>query len=391
MPLARRHFLTLSTAFALPCASAAQEATPSPTPRLIKRADWSATPLWRARIEARQGLVLAEVTVLRRLENGLILLVREEPPGVIGDAVAQHVRLERRDAEGRVVWQQRVSGLPSRFGTFVSRYAPGSGTQRSLLVMTFLPGDHRRMAAYGRIVEFDEAAGQVRALGAIARPRTKTWIDGEVFEVHGARRLDGDRVLLYGGFGSGPYAWWIAAMRLDGTVLWQAMSQSSAGEVSSMRVVPGGFEASVFIIMSWPNTANVGLFRMRFDEAGRITGSLKVATGRALLFTADGTAITLGEGEPRVLGVEDRQGRRRTVALLKTASEIRQRLDDGSFLLYDTGDHDLIVAGDGRTSIHLERDVRSDTIIADGSIFTAACLDDDKCQARDLALYRRPW
>lgn len=387
----RRRLLAAVATAAFSRAVSAQDEPPRPNPRLIKRSEWSANPLWRAGLDARPGFTLAEVKVLRRLDDGLILLVREQPPGIGGEIAAQHVRLERRNAAGEVVWQQPVPGLPVRFGTFASRYVAGSGTQRSHLVMTFLPADNRRAAAYGRIVEIDETAGRLRALGAIARPRSKEWIEDEVFEFHGALRLDGDRLVLYGGFGTGPYQWWIAATRLDGTKLWEAMGRNSAGEVTSMRVVPGGLEASVLVIMAWPNTANVGLFRMRFEEAGRLSGSLKVATGRGLLFAPDGTVVTLGEGERRALMVEDRQGRRRTVAVLSKAAEVRHRLDDGAFVLYDDSDHDLIVSSDGRSAVHIERDVRYDAVLADGSMFTATCVKDDDCQTRELALHRRPW
>lgn len=390
MPLVRRLFLVTSALAALPTALAAQGEPPRPTPRLIKRSDWAATPLWRARLEAATNRVVAEVKALRRLADGLILLVREEPMGAGGNVVAQHVRLERRDAAGRVLWQQPVPGLPPRFGTFHAEYIAGTGIQHSLLVATFLPGDNRRAALYGRIIEVDETAGGLRALGGVARPRTKEWIEDEVFEFHGVLRLGGDRLALYGGFGSGPYQWWIALLQLDGTLLWQAMGHTSAGEVTALRVVPGGFEASVHVIMAWPDASNVGVFRMRFDDAGRLAGSVKMTANGALLFAPDGSAITLGDGPPAHLIIEDRYGRRRTLAVLPAGAHLRYRLDDGTLVMFDEGDHDLVVSADGRAAFHIERDIRYEAILADGSIFAAACPDDD-CRVRELALCRRPW
>jgi len=346
--------------------------------------------LWRARLDARQGFVLGAVKVLRRLDDGLLLLVREEPPGIGGDAVTQHVRLERRDAAGRVVWQQPVPGLPQRLGTFACVYVAGAGAQRPLLVMTFLPADNRRTAPYGRIVEVDEATGQLRALGAIARPRTKEWIEGEVFELHGVLRLDSDRLAVHGGFGSGPYQWWIGQMRLDGTLLWQAMGHSSAGEVTALRAVPGGFDASVHIVIAWPNTANVGVFRMRFDHAGKLVGSTKMTANGALHFAPDGSVATVGVDRPPTLIIEDRQGRRRTLAVLPDGASLRYRLDDGAFVLFDDSDHDLVVLGNGRGAFHIERDLSAEAILADGSIFAARCVEED-CKARELSLHRRPW
>jgi len=84
--------------------------------------------------------------------------------------------------------------------------------------MTFLPVDHRKQAAYGRIVEVDEASGRMRPLGGIARPRSREWIEDEAIELDGALRLEGGRIALHGGFGSGPFSWWVALMRLDGTL-----------------------------------------------------------------------------------------------------------------------------------------------------------------------------
>ena len=54
--------------------------------------------------------------------------LRQEPVGASGDPVAQFVRLERRDATGRMLWQQSVPGLPTRFGTFNAKYVAGTGT-----------------------------------------------------------------------------------------------------------------------------------------------------------------------------------------------------------------------------------------------------------------------
>ena len=196
---------------------------------------------------------------------------------------------------------------------------------------------------------------------------------------------------VYGGFDTGPFRWWFAQIRLDGTTLWATMGHTSAGEVTSMRVVPGGFEAGVHVVMAWPNTANVGGFRMRFDAGGRLVGSLKMPVRRGLLFMPDGSAATLGEEPDRPLEVEDRFGRRRTVALLPGATDLRLRLDDGAFVLYDSGDHDLVVSADGRAALHIERAVSASEILADGTIFTAACEKDDSCTARTLALYPRPW
>jgi hypothetical protein len=386
----RRHLLAAAAAF-LSSAVAGQGAPVRPTPRPIKRSEWAAAPLWRGRLEARPGLVIVEARAMRRLEDGLILLVREEPVGAGGNPVVQHVRLERRDATGRMVWQQAVPGLPGRFGTFAAHYVAGAGTQRALLVMTYLPVDNRRAALYGRIVEVEESAGKLRALGGIARPRTKEWIGEEVVEFHGALRLGGDRLALYGGFGMGPYQWWIALMQLDGTRLWEAMGHTSAGEVTALRAVPDGFEASVHVIMAWPDASNVGVFRMRFDNAGRLVGSVKMTGNGALLFAPDGSAITLGEGPPPTLIVEDRHGRRRTLAVLPAgAAHLRYRLDDGSLVMFGEGDNELVVSADGRAAVHVERDIRYDTILTDGSIFSATCADDD-CRARDLALHRRPW
>ena len=99
----------------------------------------------------------------------------------------------------------------------------------------------------------------------------------------------------------------------------------------------------------------------------------------------------LGEGDRRTLDVEDRQGRRRTVAVLGAATELRHRLDDGAFVLYDQSDRELIVSSDGRRAVHIELDGRYDAILGDGSIFTAACEDGNDCRARALSLHRRPW
>ncbi len=390
MPVHRRHLLTAGAATLLPWPLAGQDTPPRPIPRPIKRSEWAAAPLWRARLEAGQGFVVAETKVLRRLEDGLILLVREEPPGAGGNPVAQTVRLERRDAAGRVLWQQSVPGLPYRFGRFHAEYVAGTGTERAVLVMTYLPVDQRRAALHGRIVEVEQSTGKLRALGGIARPRTKEVIEGQVFEFHGALRVGGDRLALYGGFGTGPFQWWVTLMQLDGTKLWETMGGTSAGEVTALRAVPGGFEASVHVIMAWPNTANVGVFRMRFDEAGRIVGSLKMTGNGALLFAPDGSAITLGEGPPPTLIVEDRHGRRRTLAVLPTGAYLRYRLDDGAVVLFDAGDLELVVSADGRAAVHIERDIRFASILADGSIFSATCTDDD-CRTRELALHKRPW
>ena len=370
---------------------AGQDSLPRPTPRLIRRSEWAATPLWRAPLEARQGFVVAEVRVQRRLVDGLIALVRETPPGIGGESQAQHVWLERRDAEGRVAWRQAVPGLPDRFERFAAQYVAGSGARRSLLVTSFLPADKRRSALYGRMVEIEETAGTLRALGGVARPRTKEWIADEAFELYGVLRQDDDRLVVYGGFGTGPFRWWIAQMRLDGTKLWETMGQTSAGEVTSMRGVAGGFEASVHVVMAWPNTANVGAFRMRFDASGRLVGSLKTPVRRGHLFTPDGSSATLSEEADGLLQVEDRLGRRRAVALLPGATDLRLRLDDGSFVLSDGSDNDLVVSGDGRTALHVERKASADAILADGTIFTAVCEKDDPCATRTLALYRRPW
>jgi len=390
MPVHRRHLLTAGTAALLSWPLAAQDTPPRPTPRLIKRTEWAAAPLWRARLEARPGAVIAEASVLRRWEDGLILLVREEAAGAGGDPVAQTVRLERRDAMGRVLWQQSVPGLPPRFGTFQARYIAGTGTQRALLVMTYLPGDNRRAALYGRFVEVDESAGKLRALGGIARPWTKEAIEGEVFEFHGALRVGGDRLALYGGFGTGPYRWWIALMQLDGTKLWETMGRTSAGEVVALRAVPGGFEASVHVIMAWPNTANVGVFRMRFDEGGRLAGSMKIGDTGVLLFAPDGSAISVSTDQPPTLIVEDRDGRRRTLAVLPAGAHLRHRLDDGSLAMWGDGDMELVVSADGRSAVNIERDILSDSILADGSIFSATCTAEE-CRSRDLTLCRRPW
>jgi len=389
MLLRRRPLLAIAALAVLPRPGASQGDLPRPVPLTIKRSQWAAAPEWRGRLDARAGFVIGAVEVLRRLDDGLVLLVREEPSRNGGEPATQHVRLERRDATGRVVWQQSVPGLPGRFGTFNIRYVAGSAQQPSLLVMTFLPVDHRKQAPYGRIVEVDEATGRMRALGGIARPRTREWIDGDVFEFHGALRLEGGRLALYGGFGSGPYSWWVALMRLDGTLLWQAMGQTSAGEVTALRAVPGGYEASVHVIMAWPDASNVGVFRMRFDEAGRLVGSLKMTANGALLFAPDGSAITLGEGSPPVLIVEDRQGRRRFLAALPAKVSLRYRLDDGALVLFDD-DYDLVVSGDGRTAFRIERDSRYDTILSDGRIFVATC-PGDECATRELALHKRPW
>ncbi len=380
MPLHRRPLLLAAAAAALPRPGASQGDLPRPVPRLIRRSEWSAAAEWRSRLDARAGFVIAAVEVLRRLDDGLVLLVREEPPRIGGEPAIQHVRLERRDAAG---------GLAGRFGTFHAEYIAGSGPQASLLVMTFLPADHRKQAPYGRIVEVDEAAGRLRPLGGIARPRTREWIEDEVFEFHGALRLEGGRLALYGGFGSGPYSWWVALMRLDGTVLWQAMGQTSAGEVTALRAVPGGFDASVHVIMAWPHASNVGMFRMRFDEAGRLVGSVKMTGNGPLLFAPDGSAITVGEGPPPVLIIEDRHGRRRSVAVLPADVSLRYRLDDGALVMFDD-DCDLVVSGDGRAAFRIERDIRYDTILSDGRVFVAAC-PGDECATRELALHKRPW
>lgn len=390
MSVSRRHFLVAAILPTLPRHVAGQDPQPRLTPRLIRRTNWAAAPLWRVRLEARPGFALAETRVLRRLEDGLVLLVREEPVGASGEPVAQFVRLERRDATGRMLWQQSVPGLPTRFGTFNAKYVAGTGTQRALLVMTYLPGDNRRATPYGRIVDVEESTGKLRALGGVARPRSKEWIDYEVFEFHGALRVGGDRLALYGGFGGGPYQWWVALMRLDGTKVWEAMGRTSAGEVAALRAVPGGFEASVHVIMAWPNASNVGAFRMRFDEAGQLVGSTKTVAMGAMLFASDGSAIAISEDQPPALVIEDRQGRRRTLAVLPARAHLRHRLDDGSLSMIDDSDMELVVSADGRTAYHIERDSRFDSILADGSIFSATCTDDD-CRIRDLTLFRRPW
>lgn len=390
MSVSRRRLLAAATLAILPRSVSGQDSPPRPVPRLIRRSDWSAAPLWRARIEARPGFVIAETTVLCRLDDGLILMVREEPVGAGGAPVAQAIRLERRDATGRVLWQQSVPGLPNRFGTLHAKYVAGTGTQRALLVMTFLPGDNRRAAPYGRIVEVEESTGKLRALGGVARPRTKEWIDDEVFEFRGALRVGGDRLALYGGFGGGPFQWWVTLMRLDGTKVWETIGRISAGEVTALRAVPGGFEASVHVIMAWPNTANVGVFRMRFDEDGQLVGSMKTTAMGAMLFASDGAAIAVSEDQPSALMLEDRLGRRRTLAVLPARAHLRHRLDDGSLAMVDDGDRELVVSADGRTAVHIERDSRFDSILSDGSIFSATCTDDD-CRIRDLALCRRPW
>lgn len=390
MPFNRRTFLAAAAVAAVPRPGASQGEPPRPLPRLIKRTDWAANPRWRARIDARTGFIVADVEVLRRLDDDLILLVREEPPNTGDAGDTQHVRLERRDAAGRVLWQQAVPGLPTRFGRFDAKYIAGTGSLAALLVMTFLPVDNRRQAAYGRIVEVDERAGRLRALGGIARPRTRRWIDDEVFEFHGALRLDGDRLALYGGFGGGPYQWWLALMRLDGTRLWQVLSHTSAGSVRALRAVPDGFEASVEIIMSWPNAANVGSFRMRFDEMGKLVASVKRPDEGPLFFAPDRSAATIAGGPPQILIVEDRYGRRRALAVLPANASLRDRLDDGSFTFFDRSEHELVVTADGRTAFHIERDIRYEAILADGSILSATCAADD-CRARDLAFCRRPW
>lgn len=390
MPVRRRHLLAVATTAILPRHVAGQDPPPRPAPRLIKRSEWAAAPVWRARLEARQGVVIAETKVLRRLEDGLILLVREEPVGAGGNPVAQAVRLERRDATGRALWQQPVPGLPNRLGTFHAQYVAAAGAQHALLVMTYLPADNRRATTYGRIVEVEETTGKLRALGGVARPRTKAWIEDEVFEFHGALRVGGDGLALYGGFGSGPYRWWIALMRLEGTSIWEAMGHASAGEVVALRAVPGGFEASVHIIMAWPNTSNVGVFRMRFDNAGRLVGSIKTGASGTLLFAADGSAIAVSEDEPPTLLVEDRHGRRRALAVLPKGEHLRHRLDDGSLAMFGDSDRELVVSADGRAAVHIERDSRFDSILADGAIFSATCTDDD-CRIRELTLCRRPW
>jgi hypothetical protein len=157
-----------------------------------------------------------------------------------------------------------------------------------------------------------------------------------------------------------------------------------------LRAVPDGFEASVHVIMAWPDASNVGVFRMRFDNAGRLVASVKMTANGALLFAPDGSAITLGEGPPPTLIVEDRHGRRRTLAALPAGVHLRYRLDGGSLVMFGEGDNELVVSADGRAAVHVERDIRYDTILTDGSIFSATCADDD-CRVRDLAHHRRPW
>jgi len=391
MPVHRRDLLVTAAATSLlPLGAAGQNAPPRPIPIQIKRSDWAASPLWRARIESRQGYVVAACHVLRRLEGGLILLVREEPADAGGDPAVQAVHLERRDTSGRVLWQQAVPGLPQRFGTFQAKYVAGTATQRALLVMTYKPSDNLRTASYGRFVEVDETTGTLRVLGGVTRPRTREWIEGDVFELRGALRLAGDRLVVYGGFGSGPFQWWLSLMRLDDTRLWETMGRTSAGEVSALRVVPGGFEASVHVIMAWPDTANVGVFRMRFDEAGRLVGSVKTTALGTMLFAPDGSAIALSEDRPASLVVEDRQGRRRTLAVLPGEAHLRHRLDDGSLAMFDDSDMELVVSADGRAAFHIERDSRFDSILADGSVFSASCPGED-CRARDLTFCSRPF
>src|SRR5690349_6628650 len=112
MLLRRRPLLVTAALAVLPQSDASQGGLPRPVPRLIKRSEWAAAAQWRSRLDARQGFVVGAVEVLRRLDDGLVLLVREEPRSIGGEPAIQHVRLERRDAAGRVVWQQPVPGLP---------------------------------------------------------------------------------------------------------------------------------------------------------------------------------------------------------------------------------------------------------------------------------------
>ncbi|MBV9834887.1 MAG: hypothetical protein JO055_10790 [Alphaproteobacteria bacterium] len=390
MSLRRRPLLAAAALTVLPRDGASQSDLPRPVPLTIKRDQWAAAVEWRSPISAREGFSVAAVEVVRRCDDGVLLLIREEPPRNVDEPAIQHVRLERRDATGRILWQQPVPGLPGRFGRFRARYLAGTGSQASLLVTTFLPFDHRKQAAYGRVVEVDEASGRMRPLGGIARPRTREWIEDEAIELDGALRLEGGRVALHGGFGSGPFSWWVALMRLDGTLLWQTIGPTSAGEVTALRAVPGGFEGSLHIIIAWPAGAKTGVFRMRFDEAGRVVGSVWIADHINPLFAPDGSVISLNEGPPRVLVIEDRYGRHRSVAALPDNVVLRHRLDDGALVLIDDDDHDLVVSGDGRSAIRIERDFRSDTILPDGRIFTTTCAEFD-CITRELALYKRPW
>lgn len=259
-----------------------------------------------------------------------------------------------------------------------------------MLVTTFLPFDRRKQTAYGRIVEVDEASGRLRPLGSIARPRTREWIEDDAIELDGALSLQGGRLALHGGFGSGPFSWWVALMRLDGTQLWQTIGPASAGEVTALRAVPGGFEGSLHIIIAWPAGASTGVFRLRLDEAGRVVGSVKTADDHVPLFAPDGSIVIRSEASPPVLIVEDRHGRRRSVATLPDGVGLRHRLDDGAVVLFLDDDSDLVVSADGRTACRIERDFRYDTILSDGRILSTAC-SDPECAAREIALYRRPW
>jgi hypothetical protein len=201
--------------------------------------------------------------------------------------------------------------------------------------MTFLPSEHHEAVQYGCLVEIDVRTGTFTLHGGIPRPQTERWnsTDNDAIDLLGLLPLENDRVALYGGFGTGPYQWWIAKERLNGGLLWQAVGGNSVGGITALQVVPGGYDASAYVSMSSPDPSAVGAYRLRFDDAEKLVSAAKMARNGRLLFLADGSAALIGTGDPPMQVVEDPQGSRRTLAVLPRGATLLGRLDDGSWML----------------------------------------------------------
>jgi hypothetical protein len=336
------------------------------------------------RVEASDGFVVKDVSLLRRLTDGVILSIIEGKPGDYDPGKPRIAFVERRDMAGRTAWRQRLPGLPSRYWGPVVVAAKGPPGSPLIVVATFAPIDAPRDAAHGSIIAVDERSGATRITGTLRRPGNEDYVPEDQMGVDQAIMLPPDLVALVGGVGQGPFTWWIGLRRLNGTVVWDVLSRRSVGEIRDVRRLKDGFEISVLNLIS--DNGTTGPLLLRIDGAGRVTASVRFRRGAtAPAFTPDGGLAYLVDGDLKALIVEDRLGNRRFAVSVPDAFHVMPCLDDGTYVLGRTGDV-VLVSPDGKSAIAVAADVR---VRPDGSLLVSRCDDQDDCRARTLSLFAR--
>lgn len=147
------------------------------------------------------------------------------------------------------------------------------------------------------------ADGRLKKASEIAPPAVGVRFGGDdYYQLRHYVATPDNALLLAGGYGSGPYSWWMGKLSLDGVRLWQqGPSRGWPDSVNALRLRSDG---SWIVILEEQRTENDtphGCFLDRYAADGRRLARTKIGLGDCYTAAvlADGSVVATREGPSR--------------------------------------------------------------------------------------------